>query len=324
MTQHKMLKIVTSILLTLSLAVTVMPSVFAAEDASQISDEIVAAKKQADAQAEKLTNINNQIDQTNKQIDEKTKQQAQNKEDLKNQKASMGDRARVMYMYGTDGYLQYLFSSENISDLFANLDRVKSVVRADRDKVEQIQTLETQVKNDTDALKAKQADLQRQKTEAEKVQKQYNDKVAEEQKKLEQYANTTGSANADSSATNTAGASGGNSTETTDQMDFICAVVAAECNANYEGSLAVISCVMNRVDSGRWGGHDAVSVLKAPGQFAAYLDGPYKRYLGGKYPDYVKKAVTDCMIGGIRNHHYESFRSGSSYGVWNCGGNSYR
>ena len=37
-----------------------------------------------------------------------------------------------------------------------------------------------------------------------------------------------------------------------------------------------------------------------------------------------EKAVIDCMVGGVRSHPYQSFRSGSSYGVWNCGGNSYR
>lgn len=304
------IKIMTAILLTLSLSITVMPSALAAESVSQLADEIVAAKKQADAQAEKLTGINNQINKINTQISAKSKEMAQRQQDLEKQKNSMGTRARVMYMYGNDGYLQYLFSSKNITDLFSNIDRVTNVVRADREKVEKIQSLETQVQNDMNSLKSQQKKLQQEKSEVEKVQKQYNNKVAEEQKKLQQYAS--------------ANASTGNSTEISDQMDFICAVVAAECGSSYDGALAVISCVMNRVDSGRWGGHDAVSVLTAPGQFAAYLDGPYKRFLGGKYPDYVKKAVTDCMVGGIRNHHYQSFRAGSSYGVWNCGGNSYR
>lgn len=125
--------------------------------------------------------------------------------------------------------------------------------------------------------------------------------------------------------TSSKGSTGNHKTENPgDKLDFICAVVAAECNSSYDGALAVISCVMNRVDSGKWGGRDAVSVLTAPGQFAAYFNGPYKKYLGGKYPAHVKKAVMDCMDRGIRNHPYQSFRSGSTYGVWNCGGNSYK
>ena len=122
-----------------------------------------------------------------------------------------------------------------------------------------------------------------------------------------------------------ANATSGNATASTgDSFDFICAVVASECNSSYEGALAVISCVMNRVDSGRWGGSDAVSVLTASGQFSGYLDGHYSRYTGGNYPDYVAQAVRDCMEGGIRNHGYERFRAAST-GVSgeNIGGNVY-
>lgn len=126
-------------------------------------------------------------------------------------------------------------------------------------------------------------------------------------------------------ASATANASTGNATASTgDSFDFICAVVASECNSSYEGALAVISCVMNRVDSGRWGGSDAVSVLTASGQFSGYLDGYYSRYTGGNYPDYVAQAVRDCMEGGVRNHSYERFRAASTgvSGV-NIGGNVY-
>lgn len=261
-----------------TMAISSMPPVFAADDASTLSNQITEIQKQVDAQAEKLSKINHEL--------------ANNSKELAIAQSSMSNRVRSMYMYGMDGYLQYLFSSKNVSDFFTNADQITNVVRADREKVRKIETLEASLKAERREAKATQDDL--------------NKKLKEVQKKLQQYAST------------------GNKTEVTDQMDFICAVVASECNVNYEGALAVISCVMNRVDSGRWGGKDAVSVLTAPGQFAGYLDGPYKRYLNGHYPPYVKQAVTDCMTKGIRNHNYQSFRAGSSYGVWNCGGNSYR
>lgn len=126
------------------------------------------------------------------------------------------------------------------------------------------------------------------------------------------------------SAVSGGSASSGNATQSVgDSFDFICAVVASECNNSYDGALAVISCVMNRVDAGGWGGSDVVSVLTAPGQFSGYLYGPYKDYLGGNYPDYVAQAVKDCMEGGIRNHGYQSFRSYQTSGSVNIGGNWY-
>ena len=47
----------------------------------------------------------------------------------------------------------------------------------------------------------------------------------------------------DNSSTSGVSPTTGHRTETSNQMDFICAVVAQECNSDYQGSLAVISCV---------------------------------------------------------------------------------
>ena len=91
-------------------------------------------------------------------------------------------------------------------------------------------------------------------------------------------------------------------------FDLICAVVQQEGGASYEGALAVITCIMNRVDSGRWGGNDPVSVITAPGQFSAYLDGAYTRYLGCSSIA-VQNAVHDCIGKGVRIHPFQSFRS---------------
>ncbi|MEG1433575.1 G5 domain-containing protein [Eubacterium sp.] len=106
-------------------------------------------------------------------------------------------------------------------------------------------------------------------------------------------------------------------------MDLISAVVAQEGGHTYEGALAVISCMMNRADVGNWGGGDVISVIKAPGQFAAYLDGDYSKYMGAALPE-VRQAVTDCMVGGKRSHNYLSFRSYQTSGsVQIAGGNWY-
>ena len=91
-------------------------------------------------------------------------------------------------------------------------------------------------------------------------------------------------------------------------FDLICAVVQQEGGASYEGALAVITCIMNRADSGRWGGNDPVSVITAPGQFSAYLDGTYTRYLGCSSAA-VQNAVRDCIGKGVRIHPFQSFRS---------------
>ena len=89
-------------------------------------------------------------------------------------------------------------------------------------------------------------------------------------------------------------------------FDLLCAVVRQEAGTDYEGNMAVISCIMNRVDQGRG---DVMTVIKAAGQFAAYFDGAYQKYTNGAYPEETRKAVEDCVKGGLRSHNYVNFRS---------------
>ncbi len=96
-----------------------------------------------------------------------------------------------------------------------------------------------------------------------------------------------------------------------EQLQLIWAIVAQEDNGSYEGALAVISSAMNRAESARWGylGGNALSQLTAPGQYCYSLDHYWQARLGGNVPEYVKQAVYDCLVHGIRNHSYTSFRS---------------
>ncbi len=98
---------------------------------------------------------------------------------------------------------------------------------------------------------------------------------------------------------------------TQEQLELIWAIVAQEDNGSYEGALAVISSAVNRCESPTWGylGSDPLTQLTAPGQYCYSLDDYWRPRLGGNVPDYVKQAVEDCLVRGIRNHTYTSFRS---------------
>ena len=114
-----------------------------------------------------------------------------------------------------------------------------------------------------------------------------------------------------------------------DALELIWALVGQECSTNYEGALAVISCVMNRADINYGGyGQSALQQLTAPGQFcySPLIGGNWQARLNGNVADYVKEAVSDCLTEGIRNHRYLNFRStnatGNRVNVGN-GGNYY-
>ena len=83
-----------------------------------------------------------------------------------------------------------------------------------------------------------------------------------------------------------------------EELEKIYAIVAAEDDTSYDGALAVISTAMNRADSNYGGyGTTALAQLSAPGQYAT----DYATRLGGNVPDFVRQAVNDCLVGGVRN-----------------------
>ena len=55
------------------------------------------------------------------------------------QEAQLEERLRVLYMYGNDGYVQILFSSENLTDLLTRVDSMRDVMEADRATVNDIE-----------------------------------------------------------------------------------------------------------------------------------------------------------------------------------------
>ncbi|MDO5146419.1 MAG: cell wall hydrolase [Eubacteriales bacterium] len=79
-------------------------------------------------------------------------------------------------------------------------------------------------------------------------------------------------------------------------------VVSMECDTGYEGSLAVISCMMNRTESEKYP-DDLMEVVKEDSQFTAYYDKET-----GTYPYKNRRPSTECIAAvedalnkGVRN-----------------------
>lgn len=243
-------------------------------------------------------------------------------------RAELEERMRVMYMFGGDSYLEVLFTSEDLTDFFTRADMVASILKADRQVMDNLKALRAQIEEKTQLLNTKHAMLIMA-SQSQQSNQAILDNLSLQKEQL-LASNTEAQATYENSKYVASGAGGsssvtaGNGTQSASASDFdtICAIVAHEGGTSYEGSLAVISCVMNRVDSGAWGGSTALGVLTAPGQFASYLDGYYTQYLGAEIPE-VRQAVRDCMEGGVRSHPYMSFRSYQTSGSVNIGGNWY-
>lgn len=108
-------------------------------------------------------------------------------------------------------------------------------------------------------------------------------------------------------------------------LDLLIAVICVEAGDSIDDALAVISVVLNRCDSDKWGnyfGRSPISQITAPNQFEVYFKNMYYGYLpSGKYYNsakynYVKEAVLDGL-NGVRNNNYLGFRSWESYSYSN-------
>ncbi len=321
---RKLRTILMAVILALMMSNTM---VFAQSDGQDSVAEIVAKIAQADAA---IQTVQTQVDATNAEINAlngelETKQAELDvaTEALAVKQRSVNERIRAIYMYGGDSYLEFLFTSETLTDLIDKADLIASVMQADQREITSVRTVKEEVESTTQELSRQKAALESTQREQEALMATQQEIKNQQSTLLAENTTIVQAAQAEIAAGG-GGSTSGNSTQTANAFDFdvICAIVAHEGGTSYEGSLAVISCVMNRADSGAWGGSDALSVLTAPGQFASYLDGYYTQYLGADIPE-VRQAVTDCMEGGVRSHGYTSFRSYETSGSVNICGNWY-
>ena len=116
---------------------------------------------------------------------------------------------------------------------------------------------------------------------------------------------------------------------TEEQFDKICAVVQQEAGHNPEEVKNVITTIVNRMESGKWGGTTPWEVVTESGQFEAYGAGNYKKYENHKYEESTAYIVAATLNGDLdTTHDWERFRSNESteYGgtILTPGGNRYK
>ena len=288
--------------------------------------------------AETLTELQNnlqtqtdELKELNDKIEEKTEDILLCEANLKSVNTNLDSqyedmKLRIQYMYqnGNSSYLESFLKHKSITSLLQDITYKTEIVKYDREKLEEM-------KNTADEIKEKKKELKKEKENLEKLQKESEEKKTELEKLIEEKKNEL---NEESLKNATVALNGGNTiTYTTandygysdQQLDLICAIVAQESSANYDGALAVITCAMNRCDSPRWQylGRDPLSQLCANGQFCYSIDGYHKKRLNGNYADFVRQAVLDCL-NGKRNHNFLSFRGYPGNGSNTCiGGNWY-
>ena len=134
-----------ALIATLGLASLAPAAAVHAASASELTASINALNKQLTAAGEQMNKLNSQIDQNNRQIADNTQKLEKTKAELAAAKKNMGERARVMYMFGNDGILNALFTSDSLTETLSRIESVRKINNADQKTVENVENLQAQV-----------------------------------------------------------------------------------------------------------------------------------------------------------------------------------
>lgn len=243
--------------------------------------------------------------------------------DLNKQYEDMKLRIKYIYEQGDTSFLETIFTSKDFSDIVNNVEYKKEMIDYDRNKLQYLKDTINDIEETKNELKKEKQDIEKLKKDTNEKKKELQ-KLVEEKKselKKEEIKKVNKTIQNDVETTYKEANDYGYSDQ---QIDLICAIVAQECSTSYEGSLAVITCAMNRCDSKQWSylGKDPLSQLCARGQFCYSIDRRHRNRLHGNYEKFVKKAVMDCLD-GKRNHRYLSFRGYRKPNSVNIGDNWY-
>ena len=97
----------------------------------------------------------------------------------------------------------------------------------------------------------------------------------------------------------------GNTSYELGESDFnlLCAIIEAESDGTYDGTLAVASAILNRCENAEYQqlhGIDPIAQITAANQFEGYTTGEFQQYMGNN-SDVVIEAVK-AALAGVRNH----------------------
>lgn len=193
-----MIKRITAILLTLVLLLMPMVSVFAENETTDSSTDTSSATstEQAAKVAEleaKIEEVTTQVNEYNAQISELEKEIAQTEEELEQaeakrseQEEDLKERMRAIYMYGNDGYLEMMFSAQNLTDLLTYFDLSRNIMSADKTMQTQLVNTKKVIASYKSTLEQDKNSVEQARADSEKVQEELSAELKENQELLAQ------------------------------------------------------------------------------------------------------------------------------------------
>lgn len=125
-----------------------------------------------------IEDMKNKIDQMNKDV-------AQLENEINKKQELFNERMRIMYINGTDGYINVIFSSDNMIDLISNIDTLIKINVYDKNVITNLNNDKVELKAKKDALEAESQKLTNLKAENEAKLVKLNESKNEQSALLE-------------------------------------------------------------------------------------------------------------------------------------------
>lgn len=179
------------ILLTVLFCVMPVASVFAEDSSSSAtvtdlqnqSAKVAQLQKDVTEQDQKVTNYNNQINTLQQEINATQVTLNEAEASRAQQEAELEQRMRAMYMYGSGGYLEMMFSATNFTDFMTYFDLTKDIMSADKDMQDKLVATKKTIEDSKAKLEADKASIEQAKADSETTLNEKK-KLLEENKDL--------------------------------------------------------------------------------------------------------------------------------------------
>lgn len=165
------------------------------EDKNTVINQINQIDKQINQTESKISSLSSLVMQTNNEIKQTTIELNKKTEEYSEHKDLYHDRIRAIYMNGSSGYLEIIFSAESFSDFMSRLDMVKKVMEYDTSLLQEMKVKQQEIEKQKKMLEQKKNQLERIKNEvaskkieldnSNRKKKEYYSKLSRDQKSLE-------------------------------------------------------------------------------------------------------------------------------------------
>ncbi len=150
-------------------------------DAANDEREIIVAELEyAELEAKKaldeLNALNSQLDKLQVELEKAREEYREAEKERDKQYELLKDRMKYMYVHGDTGYVEVLFSSDNVEDFFKRVEYINTIIKYDNEILEKLDKIEKE-------MDEKVKEIAQKKTEVEGLQAQQKAKTSELQEK---------------------------------------------------------------------------------------------------------------------------------------------